>query len=343
MKKLLIFLFDTVVFVKTGMVRSAKATAKMSFRTIRHFASSVFKMKFPVFGIVGAKMQIFNTIVGRVFVKMVNNFCWQQKAAQMLFHNKTVFENIAASARMRMVFFKNHYMAIFGMNTTTAFPPIAFWPAMSKTNLFFRFICMRFNNLFGACGLNQCTRFFGVLSSLHPRNLAFMRQNKISAVFFRQFAARIAMLSHVIIITVFFLLSTPVCKASPPTRANNFISSTTIRASEVNQDLDDLYGYVQTGVDRLATDAVDAITEIKASIRSGTDQQIITGTEGSVGTLSMFNSDGDLVDSSVAVATAQVVTITSEVIIGDPLTGASAGTTLCISATNRICRCNSCD
>lgn len=131
--------------------------------------------------------------------------------------------------------------------------------------------------------------------------------------------------------------------ATPPTRLNNFISDTTIRADQVNEDLNNLYGYVQTGVSAIAEGGLDNINEILTAIKSGVDSQLITGTEGASGTIPMFNSDGDLVDSGAAIATGANLTIIYELKVGDPLTGSSAGTTLCISATNKICRCNSCD
>lgn len=145
------------------------------------------------------------------------------------------------------------------------------------------------------------------------------------------------------IIFLLLLLVPTLVWATPPTRVNSFISSTTIRADQVNEDLNNLYGYLSTGIDSIAEGGLDRISEILAAIRSGVDSQLITGTEGTVGVIPMFNSDGDLVDSGIAVATGANVTLIGEVIVGDPLTGGNAGTTLCISATNKICRCNSCD
>lgn len=146
-----------------------------------------------------------------------------------------------------------------------------------------------------------------------------------------------------VLITIMGLTSNSLVFAAAPTRLNNFLSDTTIRASEVNEDFNNLYGYLNAGVSALAEGAIDNINEILTAIKSGVDSQLITGTEGASGTIPMFNSDGDLVDSGAAIATGANLTIISEIIVGDPLTGSSAGTTLCISATNKICRCNSCD
>lgn len=46
--------------------------------------------------------------------------------------------------------------------------------------------------------------------------------------------------------------------------------------------------------------AIDAITEIATGLKSGVDATLITGTEGTNGNLSQWNSDGDLVDASIA-------------------------------------------
>ena len=50
----------------------------------------------------------------------------------------------------------------------------------------------------------------------------------------------------------------------------------------------------------LPASAVDAITEIAAALKSGSDATLITGTKGTSGNLSMWNADGDLVDSTKA-------------------------------------------
>ena len=52
----------------------------------------------------------------------------------------------------------------------------------------------------------------------------------------------------------------------------------------------------------LSADSVDAITEISASIRSGADTTLITGTAGVSGNLAQWNVDGDAVGSSIAAA-----------------------------------------
>jgi len=49
-----------------------------------------------------------------------------------------------------------------------------------------------------------------------------------------------------------------------------------------------------------AADAVDAITEIAAALKSGSDTTLITGTKGTDGHLAAWNADGDIVDGGVA-------------------------------------------
>lgn len=97
---------------------------------------------------------------------------------------------------------------------------------------------------------------------------------------------------------ILILLLLPFLIAAAPTKTNNFASSTTIRASEVNTNFDDIYGYVQTGVDTLRTDAVDVITEIKSTLRSGSDSVLITGSKGSNEQMCVWNSDGDTIGIS---------------------------------------------
>ncbi len=52
----------------------------------------------------------------------------------------------------------------------------------------------------------------------------------------------------------------------------------------------------------LGADSVDAITEIAAALKTGADGTLVTGTAGTNGNLGMWNSDGDIVDSTVAAA-----------------------------------------
>ena len=91
------------------------------------------------------------------------------------------------------------------------------------------------------------------------------------------------------------LLLLPFLIGAAPTRVNNFSASTTARSAEVNEDFNNLYGYLQTGTDTLRTDALDTITEITSALKSGSDQTLITGTEGSNTQFATWNSDGDLV------------------------------------------------
>jgi len=97
---------------------------------------------------------------------------------------------------------------------------------------------------------------------------------------------------------LWILLLIPFLMGAAPTRSNNFVSQTTARAAEVNEDLNDLFGYLQTGVDTLRAAAVDAITEIAAALRSGSDQTLVTGTKGTSKQIAVWNSDGDAVGLS---------------------------------------------
>lgn len=47
-----------------------------------------------------------------------------------------------------------------------------------------------------------------------------------------------------------------------------------------------------------STDAIDAITEIAATLKTGSDSKLVTGTAGTDGYLSKWNGDGDLVDGA---------------------------------------------
>ena len=95
------------------------------------------------------------------------------------------------------------------------------------------------------------------------------------------------------ILLILFII--PFLLGASPTRVNNFSSETTIRALEVNEDLDNLYGYLHTGVDTLRAGAVNLITEIASAIRSGSDATVVTGTKGTTGQLCVWNGDGDAV------------------------------------------------
>jgi len=97
---------------------------------------------------------------------------------------------------------------------------------------------------------------------------------------------------------LWILLLVPFLIGAAPTKANNFSSQTTIRSAEVNTNFDDLYGYLQTGVDTLRADAVDAITEVSSALRSGSDQSLVTGTAGSNEEMCTWNGDGDTIGVS---------------------------------------------
>ncbi len=96
---------------------------------------------------------------------------------------------------------------------------------------------------------------------------------------------------------------TVVCAIShsaPPVRDNVYIPLTTIRSNDVMANEDSIFSYLQNGVEVLAVDAVDRITEIDEDLRSGSDQSLITGTAGSTGHCAQWNVDGDLVTSGAA-------------------------------------------
>jgi len=97
---------------------------------------------------------------------------------------------------------------------------------------------------------------------------------------------------------LWILLILPFLIGASPTKVNDFVTQTTIKASEVNTNFDDLFGYLQTGVDTLRANAVDAITEITSSLKSGSDQTIVTGTKGTTEQMCVWNSDGDAVGLS---------------------------------------------
>ena len=125
------------------------------------------------------------------------------------------------------------------------------------------------------------------------------------------------------------LLLLPFLIGAAPTRVNNFSASTTIRSSEINTDFNNLYGYLQTGTDTLRAGAVDTITEITAALKSGSDQTLITGTEGSNTEFAVWNSDGDLVaittmtgnTSGVKVTVPFLINVTSCAVLGTDSTG----------------------
>ena len=130
--------------------------------------------------------------------------------------------------------------------------------------------------------------------------------------------------------------------AAAPTRQNSYVTQTTIRSDDVTDNEDAIFGYLQTGVDTLRAGAVDAITEVNASLRSGSDQTLVTGTKGTTNQLAIWDANGDIVNTT-AVATGNNVTITGRAIVSDTIPGASAGTDLCIGSDNIICKCNFCN
>ena len=108
-----------------------------------------------------------------------------------------------------------------------------------------------------------------------------------------------------------FIIGIQTVNAAPPTKANDFVTQTTIRSSEVNENFDDLYNYLTVGVDTLRTDAVDVITEVKSTIRSGSDQSLVTGTAGSNEEMCSWNGDGDIIGVSTITGNTSGMAITT--------------------------------
>jgi len=53
--------------------------------------------------------------------------------------------------------------------------------------------------------------------------------------------------------------------------------------------------FTATNITGVAADFIDAITEIKSTLKSGSDVTLVTGTKGATGSMSVWNADGDLV------------------------------------------------
>ena len=112
-----------------------------------------------------------------------------------------------------------------------------------------------------------------------------------------------------ILFSLLFLCN--VAHATPPTRQNNYLSGTTIRSDEVNEDFNDLFGYLNVGVDNIRANGLDAITEIHSNLKSGSDGTLITGTEGASGECAQWDANGDLVTAGAACGTGSGTTVTS--------------------------------
>lgn len=74
-----------------------------------------------------------------------------------------------------------------------------------------------------------------------------------------------------------------------------------------------------------ATDAIDAITEIAAALKTGADTKLVTGTAGSSGNLAVWNADGDIVDGGSPTGTPGSFGAPSNVTIASGVADASAG------------------
>ena len=96
------------------------------------------------------------------------------------------------------------------------------------------------------------------------------------------------------LLIIFFLLCS-IAYADAPTRQVVYVSATTIRDEDVTANEDKIFGYLQKGVDVIATGGLNAITEIHSALRSGDDQTLVTGTKGATNTYGKWNADGDLV------------------------------------------------
>jgi hypothetical protein len=60
----------------------------------------------------------------------------------------------------------------------------------------------------------------------------------------------------------------------------------------------------------LAADTIDTITEIAAALRTGSDTKLVTGTAGTNGKIAMWNTDGDVVDSTATLSGLDTTIIT---------------------------------
>jgi len=69
----------------------------------------------------------------------------------------------------------------------------------------------------------------------------------------------------------------PFIVGAAPTRVNNFSSQTTIRSSEVNQDLDNLYGHLAKGISDSSSYWLCTASDCASSCQVTVDGGIITG------------------------------------------------------------------
>jgi coenzyme F420-reducing hydrogenase delta subunit len=86
----------------------------------------------------------------------------------------------------------------------------------------------------------------------------------------------------------------------------------------------------------LTTDSVDAITEIAAALKSGSDVTLITGTAGTNGNLAQWNVDGDLVDGATPPAGAIVGTSDTQTLTNKTIAAASNTITLTADSVDAI-------
>lgn len=131
------------------------------------------------------------------------------------------------------------------------------------------------------------------------------------------------------ILLILFLLIPSLAMAAPPQRQVSYIPLTTIRSDDVTANEDEIFRYLQAGVDTIRTGGLDIITEIDEDIRSGSDQTLITGTEGTSGQMSYWNSDGDLVGTEGLIWTPALVQMNIQNGIMSALTVFSTGIRNC--------------
>ena len=74
------------------------------------------------------------------------------------------------------------------------------------------------------------------------------------------------------------LLLALVSYGAAPTRDNTYVSGTTIRAADVTANEDEIFGYLQTGVDTIRANGLDATNEISTSLCS--DGQVLKKASG---------------------------------------------------------------
>lgn len=99
-----------------------KSTAEQTTTTLESMflgSNRFTPMFFQVIGLRVIQFQIFNSIVKRVPVNMMNYFCRIKKSSQMFFHNKSVFLHIKVSFSVGMMWLKYRIIAICFKNSSS--------------------------------------------------------------------------------------------------------------------------------------------------------------------------------------------------------------------------------